>query len=386
MAATVIEMPRPRDDRNAEATASTPETRADFHRCGNRLGSSRGCHARSVAQRFSVRGSVVQRVLQRLRVSADRRPALSFTYQRRRHPASVPLLGRLDSRVDGPKQKEEATVLAGCQDRRRKLWRIAAVFAATGALVLSGCASNTERAANRRRPRRRRCGREGRRDREHRSRGHQVVRQADRRGQHSLHAQRVQGPERQDRRLRRRSDERDRLHARPDRRVPRGGLRQDHPVDPGRHLQRRHVVVHRHQGARGSRSTSSPTSRRASCGRSSPDSPDRPEQRVRQEGRGAGHHDRGDRRTARQEQGVHRRGQAGDRDREVRRAGRGHQRRGARPGRRDVGGLAGDRCTRSSRATASSRRRARSSTRRPTAGRWRRARRWRSRCRRRSST
>ena len=32
--------------------------------------------------------------------------------------------------------------------------------------------------------------------------------------------------------------------------VPRGRLRQDHPGDPGRHLQRRHVVVHRHQGTR----------------------------------------------------------------------------------------------------------------------------------------
>ena len=41
----------------------------------------------------------------------------------------------------------------------------------------------------------------------------------------------------------------------------------------------------------------------------------RPEQRLRQEGRRAGHHDRGDRGAARQEQGVHRRGQAGDRDR-----------------------------------------------------------------------
>ena len=79
----------------------------------------------------------------------------------------------------------------------------------------------------------------------------------------------------------------------------------------------------------------------------------RPEQRVRQEGGGAGHHDRGDRRAARQEQGVHRRGQAGDRHHQVRRPGRRHQRRGARPGRRDVGGFAGDRCTRSSRATAS---------------------------------
>ena len=43
-----------------------------------------------------------------------------------------------------------------------------------------------------------------------------------------------------------------------------------------------------------------------------------------------------------QEQGVHGRGQACDRDRFVRRPGRGHQRRGARPGRRDVGGFPGD--------------------------------------------
>ena len=33
---------------------------------------------------------------------------------------------------------------AGCQDRRKKFWRVAAVFAATGALALSGCANNTE--------------------------------------------------------------------------------------------------------------------------------------------------------------------------------------------------------------------------------------------------
>ena len=82
------------------------------------------------------------------------------------------------------------------------------------------------------------------------ARGHQVLRQADRRGERPLHAQRVQGSERQDHRLRRRSDERDRVDPRSDRRLPRGRLRQDHPVDPGRHLQRRHVVVHRHQGAR----------------------------------------------------------------------------------------------------------------------------------------
>jgi polar amino acid transport system substrate-binding protein len=36
-------------------------------------------------------------------------------------------------------------VLRECQDRRGKLWRIAAVFAAAGALVLSGCASGGEK-------------------------------------------------------------------------------------------------------------------------------------------------------------------------------------------------------------------------------------------------
>ncbi len=34
-------------------------------------------------------------------------------------------------------------MLRECQDRRRKLWQFAAVFAATGALLLSGCASGT---------------------------------------------------------------------------------------------------------------------------------------------------------------------------------------------------------------------------------------------------
>jgi polar amino acid transport system substrate-binding protein len=35
-------------------------------------------------------------------------------------------------------------VLGECQDRRGKLWRVAAVFVATGALALSGCASGTQ--------------------------------------------------------------------------------------------------------------------------------------------------------------------------------------------------------------------------------------------------
>ena len=48
------------------------------------------------------------------------------------------------SQAVGPKQKVEANVLGGFQGRRPKIWRIAAVFAATGALVLSGCSSGTE--------------------------------------------------------------------------------------------------------------------------------------------------------------------------------------------------------------------------------------------------
>ena len=35
-------------------------------------------------------------------------------------------------------------MLGGCQDRRGKIWRIAAVFAASGALALSGCTSNVD--------------------------------------------------------------------------------------------------------------------------------------------------------------------------------------------------------------------------------------------------
>jgi len=43
----------------------------------------------------------------------------------------------------GRVQKGEAIVLLSvCQNRREKIWRIAAVLAATGALALSGCTSN----------------------------------------------------------------------------------------------------------------------------------------------------------------------------------------------------------------------------------------------------
>jgi hypothetical protein len=43
----------------------------------------------------------------------------------------------------GRVQKGEAIVLLSvCQNRREKIWRVAAVLAATGALALSGCTSN----------------------------------------------------------------------------------------------------------------------------------------------------------------------------------------------------------------------------------------------------
>jgi polar amino acid transport system substrate-binding protein len=47
-------------------------------------------------------------------------------------------------RAGSTKQKVEATVSAGCQGGQKKFWRIAAVFAAMGALVLSGCSSKSE--------------------------------------------------------------------------------------------------------------------------------------------------------------------------------------------------------------------------------------------------
>jgi polar amino acid transport system substrate-binding protein len=47
-------------------------------------------------------------------------------------------------RAGSTKQKVEATVSAGCQGGQTKFWRIAAVFAATGAVVLSGCSSKSE--------------------------------------------------------------------------------------------------------------------------------------------------------------------------------------------------------------------------------------------------
>ena len=52
----------------------------------------------------------------------------------------VGLRGRKAARC----RKKEATMSRGCQDRRGKIWRIAAVFAASGALALSGCTSSTE--------------------------------------------------------------------------------------------------------------------------------------------------------------------------------------------------------------------------------------------------
>ena len=68
--------------------------------------------------------------------------------------------------------------------------------------------------------------------------------------------------------------------------LPRDRVRRaSSPSVQGGELQRRDVVVHRHRGPRGRRSTSSPTSRRARCGRSGPGSTIDPDARVRPEGR-----------------------------------------------------------------------------------------------------
>jgi polar amino acid transport system substrate-binding protein len=48
--------------------------------------------------------------------------------------------------VDEPDQ-ERGIVSVGCKSRRSKVWRVAAVFVATGALALSGCAKNEDSAA-----------------------------------------------------------------------------------------------------------------------------------------------------------------------------------------------------------------------------------------------
>ncbi len=151
---------------------------------------------------------------------------------------------------DGPMQKEGATVLGGCQNRRGKIWRIAAVFAASGALALSGCASGGEPSG----PATDTAAAAAAKvdeiantvPEEIKSSGKLIV------GVNIPYTpNEFKDRQRQDRRLRRRSDERDRGHPRPDGGVPGGRLRQDHPLHPGWHLQRRHVVVHRHQGARG---------------------------------------------------------------------------------------------------------------------------------------
>ena len=258
-------------------------------------------------------------------------------------------------------------MLGGCQIRRGKLWRIAVVFAASGALALSGCASDTDTGE----PTTDTTAATAEKVDEIANTVPEDIKstgQAGRRRQHSVHAQRVQGSERQDRRLRRRPDERHRLHPRPDGGVSGGGLRQDHPVDSGRHLQRRHVVVHRHQGTRADRRFRHVLLGGLAVGAASGRG-DRSRERVRQEGRRAGHHHPGDGGAAGEKQEVHRRRPAGDRDRAVRRAGRGHERRGARSGRRDVGGLTGDVVRDQADQRQAASRPARSSTPRRTAGR-----------------
>jgi len=58
--------------------------------------------------------------------------------------STVVNVSHLEQINDGPMQKVEATVLIGCQSSRGKVWRFAVVFAAIGALALSGCTKNTD--------------------------------------------------------------------------------------------------------------------------------------------------------------------------------------------------------------------------------------------------
>ena len=82
------------------------------------------------------------------------------------------------------------------------------------------------------------------------ARRHQVDGPVGDRGQCALCAKRIQGQLGSDRGLRRRPDECDRADAGAGAGVPGDGVRGDHPVGAGRGLQRRDVVVHRHEGAR----------------------------------------------------------------------------------------------------------------------------------------
>ncbi|WP_395311997.1 ABC transporter substrate-binding protein [Mycobacterium sp. AMU20-3851] len=47
---------------------------------------------------------------------------------------------------DARSHEKEATVSAGCKNRRSRTWRLAAAFAASGALLAAGCSSNTDSA------------------------------------------------------------------------------------------------------------------------------------------------------------------------------------------------------------------------------------------------
>ena len=171
--------------------------------------------------------------------------------------------------VFGPMQKDEATVLTGCQDRRGD--RVGGA-----SLRCSPCPARWRcRAAPRtailpvRRPRppRRRRPRSTRSPppfpKTSSTSGKLIV------GVNVPYTpNEFKDPERQDRRLRRRSDERRRLHPRPDRRLPGSPTspRSSRPsrAAPSTSACRRSPTP---RSAR-SRSTSSPTSRRARCGRS----------------------------------------------------------------------------------------------------------------------
>ena len=149
--------------------------------------------------------------------------------------------------------------------------------------------------------------------------------------------------------------------------VPRGGLRQDHPGDPGRHLQRRDVLVHRHQGARaGGRLRH--LLLRGICGRA-PGNPVDPDNACGKKVAVQATTTQETEELPARSKTCTDAGQPAIRSFQVRRPGRGGQRRDARSGRRDVGGFAGDLVRNQAEQWEAGRRPVRSSMPRRTAGR-----------------
>ena len=187
----------------------------------------------------------------------------------------------------------------------RQGWRATAAVAVACGLALSGCASNSDTKSESST-----TTSAVRRKRSKRSRrwfpGHQKVRQARRRCQPSLPAERVQGSSGKDHRFRRRSDGCRRDDPRADRRVPRsdfakiipsiqGGtfnVRMSSFTDNQERQQSVDFVDYFNAGSLGAAARAR----------------DRSEQCVRQEGRSPGHDRSGNRRASAKSKGVHRAG------------------------------------------------------------------------------